>query len=313
MSKANYRELFSDFNPHRIFFDHSLKMYTTFHSGGNADVFLLPDEVSEIEKAIMICRENQIPFQVIGRGSNILVSDKGIRGLTIYLSRFFNSMCLCDNLITAQCGASLASIAALAAKNSLSGMEFASGIPGSLGGAVLMNASAYDGEMKNLIVASTCLMPDGEITRIVAEDHEFGYRHSVYSKNQAIILSAELSFKPADRREIYRKINEFQIKRRNTQPLGMPSAGSAFKRPPGYFAGKLITDAGLKGFRMEHAGISAKHAGFIINYGEANSTEINRVFQYVKSEVKKQFGVSLEPEVKFIGDWSEEELAWQLS
>lgn len=307
-----YQALFSGFNAKRIFFNQSLKNFTTFHCGGNADILFLPEQIEEIESAVEICRKHQIPYQIIGRGSNVLISDRGVRGLTIYLSRFFNHIHYQNNKITADCGVSLTALVALAAKHSLTGMEFACGIPGSLGGAVLMNASAYDGEMKNLVVSSLCLMPDGEIRRLAGAEHEFAYRQSVYSRNEAIILRAELEFKQGNRQEIYQKINEFQIKRRSSQPLGFHSAGSAFKRPPGYFAGKLITDAGLKGFRMEHAGVSAKHAGFIVNYGEATASEINQVFAHVKSEVSKQFGVSLEPEVKFIGDWKAEELAWKL-
>mgnify|MGYP001944085113 FL=1 len=259
-----------------------------------------------------LCKQNEIPVQVLGKGSNVLISDKGIRGLTIYLHSNFDQIQIKDNLIYANVGTSLAQLAALAASNNLSGLEFAAGIPGSLGGAILMNASAYDGEIKNVVENSSYLNEENEIKELNKEDHQFDYRHSFYSDKPYIILRAELKLQKGKRLEIYEKMNEFQIKRRQSQPLDKYSGGSAFKRPTGYFAGKLISDAGLKGYSTQNAGVSAKHAGFVVNYGEATASEINSVFRHVKEDVKKQFGIDLHPEVKWLGEWDAEEIAWKL-
>ncbi len=303
--------VFSGFNRERIFFNADLRQCTTFHAGGKADILFYPKTIEEIQEAIRLCKVHDIPYQIVGKGSNILISDRGIRGLTIYLHHHFNRLQLDGNIIRADAGVSLAEISAMAAKHGLSGFEFASGIPGSLGGAVLMNASAYDGEMKDIIKSSVYLNADGEVKKIVGDEHEFSYRHSVYSDTQSVILEAEIELIPGDRRDIYRKINDFQVRRRNSQPLDKYSAGSAFKRPTGYFAGKLIADAGLKGYRVGDVGVSEKHAGFIVNYGQATALEINNLFAYVKRTVLTKFGVALEPEVRWVGDWNNEETAWK--
>lgn len=313
MTDQRNRQIFADLNPKRIFFNYPMSKLTCFRVGGPADILFFPASVAELQRALEICRSEAIPYQVLGRASNVLVSDRGIRGLTIYLKPNFNASSLDQNKITAQAGASLASLAALAASHSLSGLEFAAGIPGSLGGAVLMNASAYDGQMADLVVSSSYLTKDGQVKKKAGEDHAFAYRHSVYSDSEELILTAELKLQAADRQEIYQKMTEFQVKRRTSQPLDKASAGSAFKRPPGNYASKLIADAGLKGYRLQQAGVSAKHAGFIINYGGAKAADINQVFAHVKAEVKRQFGVSLEPEVRWLGEWLDEELAWKLS
>ncbi len=313
MNDRELQSVFSGLNQERIFYHASLKECSTFHAGGPADVLFYPQTSAEIQEAIVLCKKNGIPFQILGRGSNVLISDQGIRGLTIYLRRNFNQLECRGNMIYANCGVSLAQIAAMAARNGLSGLEFASGIPGSLGGAILMNASAYDGETKNVVKSSTYLTEDGEIKTIHGEEHAFSYRHSIYSDMKAIILEAELELTPGSKPEIYEKINDFQVRRRTSQPLDKHSAGSAFKRPPGYYASKLIADAGLKGFRIDDAGVSEKHAGFIVNHGTATASEINHIFAHVKKTVKEKFDVSLETEVRWLGDWKEEETAWKLS
>ncbi|NLJ94718.1 MAG: UDP-N-acetylmuramate dehydrogenase [Clostridiaceae bacterium] len=312
MQALDYQTLFSSFSDKKLFFDHSLKKFTTFRVGGNADVLLLPSDLEEIQLALDICQHNDIPVQILGRGSNVLISDKGIRGLTIYMHSNFNRVEVKGNKIIANAGVSLASLAALAAKNSLTGLEFASGIPGSLGGAILMNASSYDSEMKNIVQNSIYMNKNNEIKKLHKEEHQFAYRKSIYSTGNNIILSAELQLEDGNRFDIYDKIADFQVQRRNSQPLEKHSGGSAFKRPTGYFAGKLISDAGLKGYRSQNAGVSEKHAGFIVNHGNATASEINAVFKHVKEEVKKQFDIDLEPEVKWLGDWTEEEIAWKL-
>ncbi|HHU52829.1 MAG TPA: UDP-N-acetylmuramate dehydrogenase [Clostridiaceae bacterium] len=310
-SGSFYQELFAELPKNRVFFDYEMKNFSTFKVGGKADVLFLPENISEIQDVLAICRANSIPFQVLGRGSNILISDRGIRGLTIYLGYNFTKVSCEGNHIRAQSGASLASISALAARNNLSGLEFSAGIPGSVGGAVLMNASAYDSEIKDVLISSSYLTPHDEIITLNGAEHQFDYRNSVYQEIPAIILEADFVLEEGNRLEIYGKIQEFQIKRRASQPIDKYSAGSAFKRPQGNYASKLIADAGLKGYRKMDVGVSAKHAGFIINYGGASASDINRVFAHVKSVVEAEYGISLEPEVKWIGDWPEEEIQWQ--
>ena len=313
MRKSNsfYQELFAELPKHRVHFNYEMKSFSTFNVGGKADVLFLPESISEIKNALAICRANSIPFEVLGRGSNILISDRGIRGLTIYLGRNFTKVFREGNHIRAQAGASLAAITALAAKNNLTGLEFSAGIPGSVGGAVLMNASAYDSEIKNVVISSSYLTPQDEIITLNGPEHKFDYRTSVYQGLPAIILEADFVLEEGKRLEIYDRIQDFQIKRRMSQPIDKFSAGSAFKRPPDNYASKLIADAGLKGYRAMNTGVSEKHAGFIINFGGASASDINRVFAHVKSVVETKFGISLQPEVKWIGDWPEEEIQWK--
>lgn len=307
-----YQDLFIDLPKQRTFFNHSLKSFSTFRVGGPADLLFLPKNIEEIQEVIEICKTNEIPFQILGKGSNILISDKGIPGATIYLGSYFKALELTKNTIKAKSGASLAALSALAAKNSLTGLEFASGIPGSVGGAVLMNASAYDSEIKNVLVKSSYLTPKGQIKYFGKSDHEFAYRHSIYSDFPAIILEAEFKLDQGNRLAIYEKLQEFQIRRRSSQPIDKHSAGSAFKRPKDNYASKLIMEAGLKGYRKKNAGVSQKHAGFIINYGKATASEINQVFAHVKETVLDKFDIALEPEVRWLGEWREEEIAWKL-
>ncbi len=311
-SGKEYQELFSDLPSQRTFYNQSLESFSTFRTGGPADIFFLPSKIEEIQQAIQICKANKISFQILGKGSNVLISDKGIRGLTMYLGGYFNNVELQSNIITAQAGACLARLSALAAKNSLTGLEFLTGIPGSVGGAVLMNASAYDSEIKNVVVSSSYLTADGEVKFLEKSEHEFDYRYSIYNDLPVVILETKFELSAGDRLAIYDKIRDFQVRRRNSQPIGKLSAGSAFKRPSGNYASKLIMKAGLKGYRDNNVGVSQKHAGFVINYGEATASEINQVFAHIKKTVLEKFNIALEAEVKWLGEWDEEELAWKL-
>lgn len=306
-----YQELFSDLPESKLFFNSDLKPYSTFKTGGYADVLFLPENNEEIQIAFSTCKKNNIPCQILGKGSNVLISDRGIRGLTIYLGENFTKICREDNLIKAQSGASLAAVSALAAKSNLTGFEFSTGIPGSVGGAVLMNASAYNGEIKDVVMTSRYLTTSGEIRTLNSEEHQFDYRTSIYNELSAVILETEFKLKYGERLEIYEKIQEFQIKRRNSQPIESHSAGSAFKRPPNNYASKLIADAGLKGYRDKNAGVSERHAGFVINYGGATSSEINQVFAHIHQVIREKFNIILQPEVKWIGDWPQEEIQWK--
>lgn len=278
--------------------------HTSFKTGGAADVFVTAKNENAVISVLNIAEKNGVPLTVIGQGSNILVADKGIRGIVLKMGSDFADISVSDEKITAQSGISLAKTASVALANSLTGFEFASGIPGSLGGAVYMNAGAYGSEMKNVVTKTVFVDFKGNIHTINGNEHEFSYRHSFFSdKNEFIILSSEITLKKGDKASISEKMHELNQKRKEKQPLNFPSAGSAFKRPEGYFAAKLIEDAGLKGFKIGGAQISEKHAGFIVNTGGATSNDIKNLIHHTKNVVFKNFGVKLSPEIKLVGEW----------
>lgn len=239
----------------------------------------------------------------MGNGSNLLVSDKGYRGVVIQLWKNFSDIETEDNTITVKAGALLSKVAAEALEESLTGMEFASGIPGTMGGAVMMNAGAYGGEMKDIIREVTVLTREGELLTLSKEEMNFGYRTSVVKEKGYVVISAELQLRKGDREEIRKVMDELKERRVTKQPLDMPSAGSTFKRPEGYFAGKLIMDAGLRGFSVGGAQISEKHCGFVVNKGDATAADVLGLIGEVQKRVQEKFGVALEPEVKFLGEF----------
>ena len=239
----------------------------------------------------------------MGNGSNLLVSDAGYRGMVILVGKDMADILVDGNIITAAAGATLGSVSQTAAKNSLGGMEFASGIPGTIGGAVVMNAGAYDGEMKMVVEEVRVMSQEGDIFTLTNEELDFSYRNSRVKREKLIVLSVTLLLNPNNRETIYEKMNDFAARRREKQPLEYPSAGSTFKRPEGMFAGKLIMDAGLRGYSVGDAQVSEKHCGFVINKGKATAKEIHRLIYDVQEKVKESFGVTLEPEVIFIGDF----------
>ena len=277
--------------------------HTTFRVGGKADAFLSVRNEEQIKKAIILCKEYGVPFLILGNGSNLLVSDEGYRGMVILVGKDMADILVDGNRITALSGATLGSVAQTAAKNSLGGMEFASGIPGTIGGAVVMNAGAYDGEMKMVVEEVRVMSQEGDIFTLTNEELDFSYRNSRVKKEKLIVLSVTLLLSPNNREAIIEKMNDFAARRREKQPLEYPSAGSTFKRPEGMFAGKLIMDAGLRGYSVGDAQVSEKHCGFVINKGNASAKEINRLIYDVQEKVKESFGVTLEPEVIFIGDF----------
>lgn len=277
--------------------------YTTFHIGGNADYFAEPKEPQEIFRLIKLCDKYQIPYFVLGNGSNVLASDKGYRGLIIHILSKMNKIEVKENHIYAQAGASLIKTARVAADHFLTGMEFASGIPGSVGGAVYMNAGAYGGEMKQIVSFVRVMDKNGKIYDISCEKMDFSYRHSIVEKDGLIILGADFVLQPGNEQEIDDKMKSFAEARRSKQPLEYPSAGSTFKRPEGYFAGKLIMDAGLRGYQYGKAQVSEKHCGFVINRGGATAGEVIGLIRHVQSQVWEQFGVTLEMEVKTLGEF----------
>lgn len=276
-------------------------MHTTFRVGGPADYFVMPESSGEVQQVISLCREEKMPYYVIGNGSNLLVSDEGYRGVILQIYRTMSRIEAEGTLIRAQAGALLSAIAAKAYENSLTGFEFAAGIPGTIGGASVMNAGAYGGEMKDVIRSVTVLDQDGKIRKIEREDLEMGYRTSIISKEGYITLEAEIELSEGKPEEIKALMDDLRTRRVTKQPLEYPSAGSTFKRPEGYFAGKLIQDTGLAGFQVGGAQVSEKHCGFVINKENATAADIDSLMRQVSEKVKEKFGVTLEPEVKRLG------------
>ena len=280
-----------------------MKKHTTFRIGGPADYYLCPHSIEELQKILQICKEKKIEFFILGNGSNLLVSDKGYRGAVIQLWKNFSDIDRKGTTIIVKAGALLSKVAAEALEESLTGMEFASGIPGTMGGAVMMNAGAYGGEMKDIIREVTVLTREGELLTLSKEEMNFGYRTSVVKEKGYVVISAELQLRKGDREEIRKVMDELKERRVTKQPLDMPSAGSTFKRPEGYFAGKLIMDAGLRGFSVGGAQISEKHCGFVVNKGDATAADVLGLIGEVQKRVQEKFGVALEPEVKFLGEF----------
>ena len=280
-----------------------MKNHTTFRIGGPADALALPKTPEEVAEVVRFCHEHAQPYYVLGNGSNLLVSDEGYRGIVLQLYRNFNDIQVNGETITVQSGAMLAAVARTAYQTGLTGLEFASGIPGTIGGAVVMNAGAYGGEMKNVLKEVTVLTKEGEVLAIPAKALELGYRTSVIPKNGWIVLGAVLQLKKGDPEQILARMEELKEQRITKQPLDLPSAGSTFKRPEGYFAGKLIMDAGLRGFTVGGAQVSEKHCGFVVNRGDATAADVWELICEVKRRVKERTGVELEPEVKLLGDF----------
>ncbi len=279
-----------------------MKNHTSFKIGGPADEFCEVKSVGEIKELIEYAKAKGICYTVIGNGSNLLVGDKGIRGLVIKIAKGFDNTEINGETITSESGILLSRLAKIALKNSLSGLEEVSGIPGTLGGAIYMNAGAYGGEMKKVVKRVTYL-GDGEIKTARGDELDFGYRKSMFSEKDLIILSAELELKKGDYDEIKSRMEDYKERRTSKQPITVPSAGSTFKRPEGYFAGKLIEDAGLKGFSLGGAEVSEKHSGFVVNTGDATAKDVLDLIEHIKNTVFEKFGVTLCEEVKKLGEF----------
>ena len=285
-----------------IFMEEPMKKHTTFRVGGPADVLVQPDETALVA-ILALCRQSHVSYSFIGNGSNLLVGDKGIRGVVIEMTDPMGNIEVDGTQITAQAGAMLSKIANTAASNGLGGMEFAAGIPGSVGGAVVMNAGAYGGEMKDIIEKVYVLDENGAQLELDRDALDLGYRHSCIPEKKYIVTKVVLELVPRNEAEIRSEMKELNEKRAEKQPLQYPSAGSTFKRPEGYFAGKLIMDAGLRGYQVGGAQVSEKHCGFVINKGDATAADICQLMRDVSDKVQAQFGVVLEPEVKMIGEF----------
>ena len=302
MNQSFYDKLTSVIAKERVYVDEPMSRHTTFRVGGPADFFVTPKTKEDVRDVILVCKEVGMPYYIIGNGSNLLVSDAGYRGVIVQIYKEMNEVKVEGDLVKAQAGALLSGIAAKALGAELSGFEFASGIPGTIGGACVMNAGAYGGEMKDVLESVTVLTGEGKIIELGRNELELGYRTSVIAKKGYIVLGAVLKLERGDGEKIKTYMDELKEKRVTKQPLEYPSAGSTFKRPEGYFAGKLIEDAGLRGFQVGGAQVSEKHCGFVINRDHATAADIMELMRQVQIRVKENSGVDLEPEVKRLGD-----------
>lgn len=282
-------------------FDQPLGRYTHTKTGGPADVVAFPKSKEQVQKLVLTANNANVPVTVIGNASNLIIRDGGIRGLVVILTQMTNVL-VEQNQITACAGAAIIEVTKVAQSASLTGLEFAAGIPGSVGGAVFMNAGAYGGEIKEVVTGADVLTSNGEFKHLNAEELDFGYRHSSVQDNEDIVLSATFSLKSGDPVDIQAQMDDLNARRAAKQPLDLPSCGSVFKRPTGYFAGKLIHDAGLQGFQIGGAQVSTKHAGFIVNVGGATATNYMDVIRHVQETVMDKFGVLLETEVRILGE-----------
>lgn len=276
--------------------------HTSFHIGGPAELMAQPQSEAELQSLLLKAAEAAVPVTLVGNGSNLLVRDKGIRGLVIKLGSMLRDIKVSGNVLTFGSGVSLAQASKKAAELGLSGMEFAVGIPGSIGGAVYMNAGAYDGEMSKVVKSVRVMNAAGEVSELSADELDFGYRHSALQGSGKIVTSVTVELPAGDKQAIAEKMADFSNRRITKQPLELPSAGSMFKRPPGYFAGTLIDQTGLKGYTVGGAQVSTKHAGFVVNIGGATAADVLQLISDVQAKVFAAHGVKLEPEVLVLGE-----------
>lgn len=278
-----------------------LKTYVFTQIGGIADILAVPASYEEIQNVVTYARERNIPLTVLGNGSNVIIRDGGIRGIVLYTS-VLDKMSIENGLLVAQCGAKIIDASAYALEQELTGLEFACGIPGTVGGALYMNAGAYGGEVKDVLHSALAVNKDGQLVTLQGEELQFGYRHSIFAGGDYIVLEARFALQPGDPAAIKAKMDELTYLRESKQPLEYPSCGSVFKRPPGRFAGQLIQESGLQGVRIGGAEVSRKHAGFIVNADNATANDYIGLIHHVRAAVKDKFGVELETEVRIIGE-----------
>lgn len=302
MKSLKLQDVFAGCTDRPLLLDEPMSRHTSFRIGGPADMMAMPKNETELCNLLQKAAANNIPVTLIGNGSNLLVRDKGIRGLVIKLGNMLNEIKVEENGITFGSGVSLALASRKAAENSFTGMEFAVGIPGSIGGAVYMNAGAYDGEMANVVASVRVMDAEGKVTVLSADDLQFAYRKTALQNSGLIVTSVTVTLKKAEQSDIYAKMDDFSQRRISKQPLELPSAGSMFKRPPGYFAGTLIDQTGLKGYTVGGAQVSEKHAGFVVNIGNATAADVLQLIKDVQNRVMAAHGVYLQPEVLVIGE-----------
>lgn len=293
------KEIFGD----RCLENVPLKNHTSFKTGGNAQILIKVTNEDEFIKGIICVKRMMLPYFIFGNCSNVLISDKGLQGVVFLISSEFAEYHIENEIIEAQAGILLSTLSKIAYTNSLKGLEFASGIPGSLGAAITINAGAYDGQMSDVVMETRYLDKEAKVKTVMNEKHDFGYRHSIFVDSDSYILSSKMKLKKGRKEDIKERMDSLKEIRKAKQPLASPSAGSVFKRPHGYFAGQLIQEAGLMGYKIGDAQVSTLHAGFIINVGEAKSQDIYLLIQYIKEEVKKKFGIDLETEIKIFGEF----------
>ena len=303
MNQILYNELLKIMSEEQVKTEEPMKNHTTFRVGGPAEFFVMPRTAEEVKKVIDLCRRESFPYYIIGNVSNLLVSDQGYRGVVLQIYKEMSYIEVEENVVVAQAGALLSAIANKALENGLTGFEFAAGIPGTLGGACVMNAGAYGGEMKDVLEEVTVLTEEGEVLTIPKENLELGYRTSIIARKGYTVLEARIQLRGGEKEAIKSLMEELKDKRVSKQPLEYPSAGSTFKRPEGYFAGKLIQDAGLRGFSVGGAQVSEKHCGFVINRENATAADVAELMRQVSARVEEEFGVKLEPEVKRLGEF----------
>ena len=297
------KDLLAIIDKDRLYIDELMKKHTTFRVGGSADFYAVPANIEEIKGLVEYCLITDFPYYIIGNGSNLLVGDKGFRGLIIQVGKNMSDIVVEGNTVTAYAGALLSRVAKAVLDRELTGFEFAAGIPGTVGGAVRMNAGAYGGEMKDILVSADVLDNEGNVITLSNEELKLSYRSSVVSEKGYVVLKAVYELKEGNKDEIQAVMDDLKNRRVTKQPLEYPSAGSTFKRPEGYFAGKLIEDAGLRGYAVGGAQVSEKHCGFVVNKGDATAKDIVDLMDDVINKVKEQFGVTLEPEVRKIGEF----------
>ncbi|MGL5716288.1 MAG: UDP-N-acetylmuramate dehydrogenase [Paraclostridium sp.] len=297
-----YSSLLNILQKEDVLMDESMSKHTSFKVGGPVDFLVKPRNEEQIKEVIGLAKNENIPYLILGNGSNLLVRDGGIRGIVVKIADNFNEFNIENTTVTAQSGAMLSFMGKAIMRNNLGGFEFAAGIPGTLGGAIAMNAGAYGGEMKDIVTSVRLLDTDGNIIELSNEEMQFTYRKSILSSKDYIVLSARIELKEGNYEEIRDIMKDLTNKRVTKQPLNLPSAGSTFKRPEGYFAAKLIEDSGLKGLTLRGAQVSDKHCGFIVNLGNATAKDILDLIYVVKSTVSSKFGVNLEEEVKILGE-----------
>ncbi|MCL6631689.1 MAG: UDP-N-acetylmuramate dehydrogenase [Alicyclobacillus herbarius] len=302
MKRTELESWFERYHVRNVEYNAPLSVHTTWRIGGPADVLVVPDSVEEVRGALLVAERLGMPWTVIGRGSNLLVLDGGVRGLVLKMGGRMSDLCVLGTRVVAQAGRSFVSLANVAIRNNLRGLEFATGIPGTVGGAVMMDAGAHGGEVRDVLEWADVITPDGTLHRLSNADLRFDYRYSILKDWPAVVISACFRLEPGNGDELKAKVREWSKRRASTQPLSMPNCGSVFRNPPGTFAARLIEAAGLKGLRRGDAQISEKHANFIVNLGHANAEDVLWLMRHAQETVRAKYGITLETEVRVIGD-----------
>lgn len=297
------KKLTSVLGEERVLIDEPMSNHTSFKIGGPAEILVIPDSIGRLKELVEFFITSNTTYMIMGNGTNLLVSDKGIRGVVVKIFENFDGYSVSEDILEFEAGMLISKASKIALANSLTGLEFAEGIPGTIGGAVTMNAGAYNGEMAMVVFQTDYIDDNGKIITVTGEEHCFSYRSSIIQKSKGIVLKTRLKLKKGSAVDIKAAMDDFNFKRRDKQPLEWPSAGSVFKRPQGHFVGKLIDDCGLRGYSIRGAQISDKHSGFIINRGNATCADVLELIKHIQKTVDEKFGVQLEPEIRIVGEF----------